>query len=106
MMAAAVVVAVGHDVGSHELQPPVEVVVVARTVVAEVGVEDILHPRQPPSKSEGFRFLTCKVGTRFTVFDPFLSPIQRTLLDRLGLSEADSCTLGKDNLEQCNVYEY
>ena len=72
MMAAAEVVAVGHDVGSHELQPPVEVVVVARTVVAEVGVEDILHPRQPPSKSEGFRFLTCKVGgTRFTVFDPF-----------------------------------
>lgn len=68
---AAEVVAVGHDVGSHELQPPVEVVV-ARTVVAEVGVEDILHPRQPPSKSEGFRFLTCKVGgTRFTVFDPF-----------------------------------
>ena len=70
-MMAAEVVAVGHDVGSHELQPPVEVVV-ARTVVAEVGVEDILHPRQPPSKSEGFRFLTCKVGgTRFTVFDPF-----------------------------------
>ena len=68
----AAVVAVGHDDGSHELQPPVEVVVVARTVVAEVGVEDILHPRQPPSKSEGFRFLTCKVGdTRFTVFDPF-----------------------------------
>ena len=68
---AAEVVAVGHDVGSHELQPPVEVVV-ARTVVAEVGVEDILHPRQPPSKSESFRFLTCKVGgTRFTVFDPF-----------------------------------
>ena len=97
MMAAAVVVAVGHDVGSHELQPPVEVVVVARTVVAEVGVEDIgLHPRQPPSKSEGFQFLTCKVGcTRFTVFDPFLlSPIQRTLLNRLGFSTADSCTLG------------
>ena len=71
VMAAAEVVAVGHDVGSHELQPPVEVVV-ARTVVAEVGVEDILHPRQPPSKSESFRFLTCKVGgTRFTVFDPF-----------------------------------
>ena len=70
-MMAAEVVAVGHDVGSHELQPPVEVVV-ARTVVAEVGVEDILPPRQPPSKSEGFRFLTCKVGgTRFTVFDPF-----------------------------------
>ena len=101
MMAA--VVAVGHDDGSHELQPLAEVVAVARTVV---GVEDVLHPRQPPSKSEGFRFLTCKVGTRFTVFDPFLSPIQRTLLDRLGLSEADSCTLGKDNLEQCNVYEY
>ena len=90
MMAA---VAVGHDDESHELQPLAEAVV-ARTVV---GVEDIyLHPRQPPSKSEGFQFLTCKVGsTRFTVFDPFLlSPIQRTLLNRLGFSTADSCTLG------------
>jgi hypothetical protein len=97
MAAAAVVAVVGHDDDeSHELQPLAEAVV-ARTVVAEVGVEDIgLHPRQPPSKSEGFQFLTCKVGcTRFTVFDPFLlSPIQRTLLNRLGFSTADSCTLG------------
>ena len=69
---AVEVVAVGHDVGSHELQPPVEVVVARTVVAAEVGVEDILPPRQPPSKSECFRFLTCKVGgTRFTVFDPF-----------------------------------